>query len=164
MSAAIADVLLLVTDPQLRRKCAVWGVKEVSTSSGAKREPYGALPASWALEDQLLGGLRRRLHFAGQWPDGDGQQSTVRDVQHPVLGGQGRVEQPDRSHGAVQGAAQCAGADPYLFPGMYWRARSSTRPANMLDRDCWAAVPTIMPLTAPRPEGSALVTRTGPLR
>jgi hypothetical protein len=69
------------------------------------REPYGGVACLWALEDQLLCGLLSRLLVVGQWPDGGGQQRAVRDVQHAVLGRQRRVEQPDRSHGAVQRAA-----------------------------------------------------------
>src|ERR1039458_8142122 len=102
--------------PTVTQRDVVRGIEDVSTSSGAEREPYGGDTCLWALVDQLLCGLLRRLLVVGQWPDGGGQQCAVRDVQQAVLGRQRRVEQPDRGHGAVQGAAQCTGADPYLFP------------------------------------------------
>jgi len=76
------------------------------------REPYGSCLLDGPLKDQLLCGLL----VVGQWSDGGGQQGTVRDVQHAVLGRKRRVEQPDRRHSAVQGAAQCTRSDPYLFP------------------------------------------------
>jgi hypothetical protein len=58
--------------PNCDEKGAVRGVEDVSTSSGAEREPYGGVACLWALEDQLLGGLLRRLLVVGQWPDGGG--------------------------------------------------------------------------------------------
>jgi hypothetical protein len=80
------------------------------------RERYGGVVCLRALKDRLLSRLRRRLLVVGQRPHGRGQQCTVRDIQHDVLGRQRRVEQPDRSHLAVQNAAQCTRADPYPLP------------------------------------------------
>src|ERR1035437_4021173 len=94
--------------PTATQRDVVCGVEVVSTSSGAERENRtGGVACLWALEDQLLSRLLRRLLVVGQRPHGRGQQCTVRDIQHAVLGRQRRVEQPDRSHSAVQSAAQC---------------------------------------------------------
>jgi hypothetical protein len=84
---------------------AIENVVAQMTSPGAGHKERRGFAGLWALGSQLLGGLRSRLLVVGQWPDGGGQQCTVRDVQHTVLGRQRRVEQPNRSHGAVQGAA-----------------------------------------------------------
>ena len=149
LSASQAPIGDRIPNCNAKRRCARRRGR-VNVIRCRAREPYGGVVCLRALKDRLLSRLLRRLLVVGQRPHGRGQQCTVRDTQHAVLGRQCRVEQPDRSHLAVQNAAQCTRADPYpLSPGMYGRAKSNTRPANTLDKDCCAPMPRIMPVTAP---------------